>query len=86
MTDKMVHQWSNFKLLHPDALLMFRMGDFYAFYGVDALAVEKIINREISYEDSGLIPELHFPHFNLDEFLPKIIRAGKRVAICDPIQ
>ena len=70
---------------HPDAILLFRCGDFYETYDDDAIDVAKILSITLC-GCSGCWSNLAgFPHHALDTYLPKLIRAGKRVAICDKI-
>lgn len=72
------------KAKHPDALLLFRCGDFYEVYGDDAKVCAKVLGITLTFRDLGEhIDMAGFPHHALDTYLPKIIRAGHRVAICD---
>jgi DNA mismatch repair protein MutS len=80
-------QYFDVKAKHPDAILLFRVGDFYEMYGEDAVTGSDILgitqtkrNGEQSIEMAG------FPHHALDTYLPRLIRAGKRVAICDQLE
>jgi DNA mismatch repair protein MutS len=77
------------KSKHPDAVLLFRVGDFYEAYGQDALEVVDILSIALTKKSngaSGPIEMCGFPHHALDNFLPKLVRAGRRVAICDQLE
>lgn len=85
----MMKQFFSMKAKHPDALMLFRCGDFYETYGEDAVVAASILGitltkRNNSAENS--IEMAGFPHHALDTYLPKLIRAGKRVAICDQLE
>lgn len=85
----MMKQFFSMKAKHPDALMLFRCGDFYETYGEDAVVAVGILGitltkRNNSAENS--IEMAGFPHHALDTYLPKLIRAGKRVAICDQLE
>lgn len=85
----MMKQFFSMKAKHPDALMLFRCGDFYETYGEDAVVAAGILvitltKRNNSAENS--IEMAGFPHHALDTYLPKLIRAGKRVAICDQLE
>jgi hypothetical protein len=76
--------YRDLKSKHPDALLLFRCGDFYEVYGDDAKVCAKVLGITLTFRDLGEhIDMAGFPHHALDTYLPKIIRAGHRVAICD---
>lgn len=77
------------KSKHPDAVLLFRVGDFYEAYGKDALTIVDILSIALTKKSngaSGPIEMAGFPFHALDNFLPKLVRAGKRVAICDQLE
>jgi len=77
------------KSKHPDAVLLFRVGDFYEAYGQDALEVVDILSIALTRKSNGgggPIEMCGFPHHALDNFLPKLVRAGRRVAICDQLE
>lgn len=77
------------KSKHPDALLLFRVGDFYEAYGKDALEVVDILSIAITKKSNGSAGPIEmagFPHHAIDNFLPKLVRAGRRVAICDQLE
>lgn len=85
MTDAMMKQWRELKEKHPDALLLFRCGDFYEVYGSDATECARILGITAT-QDAKRYVMAGFPYHALDTYLPKLVRAGKRVAICDQIQ
>lgn len=88
----MMRQFYTFKNEHPDALLLFRCGDFYETYAEDAVEAAKILGITLTRRSNGKNPNgaatemAGFPHHALDTYLPKLIRAGKRVAICDQLE
>ncbi len=82
-------QYFDIKSKHPDAILLFRIGDFYEMYGDDAVsgaAILGIVQTKRTYGSAPAIPMAGFPHHALDTYLPKLIRAGRRVAICDQLE
>lgn len=81
--DLHLKQFKEFKELHPDALLLFRKGDFYESYEDDAEQAAQILGLVVTRSANGKLTG--FPQHALDSYLPKLIRAGKRVAICDQI-
>lgn len=87
-----MRQFYTFKNEHPDALLLFRCGDFYETYANDAVEAAKILGITLTRRSNGKNPNgaatemAGFPHHALDTYLPKLIRAGKRVAICDQLE
>lgn len=83
LTPKQI-QYQNLKTKHPDALLLFRCGDFYETYHDDAKAASKILGITLTHNASGT-EIAGFPYHALDTYLPKLIRAGKRIAICDSL-
>ena len=86
----MMKQFFTLKEKHPDALLLFRCGDFYETYCDDAVTASKILGitltRRSNGGSKGSAEMAGFPHHALDTYLPKLIRAGKRVAICDQLE
>lgn len=79
-------QWNDLKAKHPDALLLFRVGDFYEMYNQDARKGAEILGITLTKRNNGAFKELAgFPHHALDTYLPKLIRAGERLAICDQL-
>ena len=81
-------QYNRIKAKHPDALLLFRVGDFYETFGEDAIAASKILDIVLTARNNGnsKIELAGFPYHSLDTYLPKLVRAGKRVAICDQLE
>ncbi len=86
----MMKQFFSMKQQHPDALLLFRCGDFYETYGDDAIEGARILGITLTKRNNGgstgETAMAGFPHHALDTYLPKLIRAGKRVAICDQLE
>lgn len=86
----MMKQFFSMKAQHPDALMLFRCGDFYETYAEDAIEAARILGitltRRNNGGNSGSTEMAGFPHHALDTYLPKLIRAGKRVAICDQLE
>lgn len=85
----MMRQFFSMKGKHPDALMLFRCGDFYETYCDDAIEASKILGITLTRRNNGAAvgdEMAGFPHHALDTFLPKLIRAGKRVAICDQLE
>ena len=81
----MMKQFRDLKAKHPDALLLFRCGDFYESYEDDAKACASILGITLTHHETGYAMA-GFPHHSLDPYLPRLIRAGKRVAICDQLE
>ena len=86
----MMKQFFTLKAKHPDALMLFRCGDFYETYSEDAVAASKILGITLTRRNNGgstgTTEMAGFPHHALDTYLPKLIRAGRRVAICDQLE
>ena len=86
----MMKQFFSMKAQHPGALMLFRCGDFYETYGEDAVESSRILGITLTRRNNGgngdSIEMAGFPHHALDTYLPKLIRAGKRVAICDQLE
>lgn len=85
----MMRQYFEFKALHPDAILLFRVGDFYETFSDDAIATAEILGITLTRRANGsaqFVELAGFPHHALDTYLPKLVRAGKRVAICDQLE
>jgi DNA mismatch repair protein MutS len=87
----MMKQFFSLKAKHPDALLLFRCGDFYETYCDDAIAASQILGITLTRRNNGAQGKTNaemagFPHHALDTYLPKLIRAGRRVAICDQLE
>ena len=84
----LMRQYNKFKAQHPDAILLFRVGDFYETYGADAIESSRILGITLTKHGKGpSVTELAgFPHHALDVYLPRLVRAGKRVAICEQLE
>ena len=89
-TTPMMKQFFDLKAKHPDALLLFRCGDFYETYGQDAVEASDILGITLTKRNNGregeVTPMAGFPYHALDTYLPKLVRAGRRVAICDQLE
>ena len=82
-------QYNQIKARHPEALLLFRVGDFYETFREDAIKTSKILGIILTKRKNGTAAEIElagFPHHSLDTYLPKLVRAGQRVAICDQLE
>ncbi|WP_102407510.1 DNA mismatch repair protein MutS [Parabacteroides bouchesdurhonensis] len=85
----LMKQYFDVKAKHPDAILLFRVGDFYEMYGEDAVIGAEILGIVQTKRANGVAQHVEmagFPHHALDTYLPKLVRAGKRVAICDQLE
>jgi DNA mismatch repair protein MutS len=85
----LMKQYNAIKARYPGALLLFRVGDFYETFGQDAIEASKILDIVLTRRGSGSASEIElagFPHHALDSYLPKLVRAGHRVAICDQLE
>lgn len=85
----LMKQYNQIKVKHPQALLLFRVGDFYETFGEDAIVASKILGIVLTKRGAGSSSEIElagFPHHSLDTYLPKLVRAGQRVAICDQLE
>ena len=85
----LMKQYFDIKAKHPDAILLFRVGDFYEMYGEDAVIGSEILGIVQTKRANGVAQHVEmagFPHHALDTYLPKLVRAGKRVAICDQLE
>lgn len=85
----MMKQFLDLKAKHPDAVMLFRCGDFYETYSTDAIVASEILGITLTKRANGkgkTIEMAGFPHHALDTYLPKLVRAGKRVAICDQLE
>lgn len=85
----LMKQYFDIKAKHPDAVLLFRVGDFYEMYGEDAIVGAEILGIVQTKRANGtaqFVEMAGFPHHALDTYLPKLVRAGKRVAICDQLE
>ena len=82
-------QYQEMKKKHPDAVLLFRVGDFYEIFGKDAVSASEILGITLTRRANGkdkYIELAGFPHYALDTYLPKLVRAGQRVAICEQLE
>ena len=85
----MMKQYFAFKAEYPEAVLLFRCGDFYETYGDDALTASKVLGIVLTKRSSatpGAIPMAGFPHHSLETYLPRLVRAGYKVAVCDQLE
>lgn len=85
----MMKQYNEIKAKHPDAVLLFRVGDFYETFSEDAIAASEILGITLTRRANGaasFVELAGFPHHALDTYLPKLVRAGRRVAICDQLE
>ena len=84
----LMKQWNAIKAKHPQALLLFRVGDFYETFGEDAIKTSKTVGIVLTKRRNGdsYIELAGFPHHSLENYLPKLVRAGYRVAVCDQLE
>jgi DNA mismatch repair protein MutS len=85
----LMKQYNSIKAKHPDAVLLFRVGDFYETFGSDAVKVSSILGIVLTRRNNGSSGETElagFPHHALDTYLPRLVKAGNRVAICDQLE
>jgi DNA mismatch repair protein MutS len=85
----LMKQYNSIKAKYPDAILLFRVGDFYETFGEDAVKTSKILGIILTKRANGAATHIElagFPHHSLDSYLPKLVRAGYRVAICDQLE
>ena len=88
----MMKQFRDIKAQYPDAILLFRCGDFYETYAEDAVCASKMLNITLTHRSNGgtgkgaTMEMAGFPFHALDSYLPKLVRAGMRVAICDQLE
>ena len=84
----LMQQYNRIKSKYPDALLLFRVGDFYETFGSDAVVASKILGIVLTSRNNGGsdLELAGFPHHSLETYLPKLVRAGQRVAICDQLE
>lgn len=85
MTETKKKQLTELKDKHPDCLLLFRCGDFYVSYQEDAESASRILGITLARDKEGGRQTM-FPHYDLDTYLPRLIRAGHRIAICDELK
>lgn len=87
--EPLLKQYQEMKKKHPDAILLFRVGDFYEIFGEDAVQASDILGITLTRRQNGIDSRIElagFPHHALDMYLPKLVRAGKRVAICEQLE
>ncbi len=85
----LMQQYNSIKSKYPDALLLFRVGDFYETFGEDAVRASKVLGIVLTKRSNGAAADMElagFPHHSLDTYLPRLVRAGMRVAICDQLE
>lgn len=85
----LMKQYNAIKAKYPGALLLFRVGDFYETFGEDAIKASKVLDIVLTKRANGAASHIElagFPHHSLDSYLPKLVRAGNRVAICDQLE
>jgi len=85
----LMQQYNKIKAKYPDALLLFRVGDFYETFGQDAIKASQILGIVLTKRANGSASHIElagFPHHSIDSYLPKLVRAGMRVAICDQLE
>jgi len=85
----MMKQFNEIKAIHPDAILLFRCGDFYETFSTDAIKASGVLGITLTKRANGAGKSIElagFPHHALDTYLPKLVRAGMRVAICDQLE
>src|ERR1043166_3944530 len=85
----LMKQYASIKSKYPDAILLFRVGDFYETFGEDAVKASKVLGIVLTKRANGSASHIElagFPHHSLDAYLPRLVRAGYRVAICDQLE
>ena len=85
----LMKQYLDIKAKYPGAILLFRVGDFYETFGEDAIKAAQILGIVLTKRANGSASHIElagFPHHSLDTYLPKLVRAGQRVAICDQLE
>ena len=85
----LMKQYVQFKAQYPEALLLMRVGDFYEAYGEDALTVSKVLGIVLTKRSNGVPDSVElcgFPHHSLENYLPRLVRAGYKVAVCDQLE
>lgn len=85
----LMKQYNTIKAKYPDAILLFRVGDFYETFGEDAIRASKVLGITLTKRANGSASHIElagFPHHSIDSYLPKLVRAGYRVAICDQLE
>jgi DNA mismatch repair protein MutS len=84
----LMRQYFQVKSKHPEAVLLFRVGDFYETFGEDAITASQVLGIVLTNRNNGgsKIELAGFPHHSLDTYLPRLVRAGYRVAICEQLE
>jgi len=85
----LMKQYNRIKAAHPDTILLFRVGDFYETFGSDAIVAAKVLGIILTKRGNGSASEIElagFPHHSLDTYLPKLVRSGHKVAVCDQLE
>ena len=85
----LMQQYYATKAKYPDAILLYRMGDFYETFGADAITTSRILGITLTKRSSGspgTVELAGFPYHAIDTYLPKLVRAGQRVAICEQLE
>ena len=84
----LMKQYNSIKSKHPDALLLFRVGDFYETFGKDAITASNVLGITLTARNNGSskIELAGFPHHSIGTYLPKLVKAGHRVAVCDQLE
>lgn len=85
----LIKQFFSVKAQHPEAVLLYRVGDFYESYSDDAVLVSKVLGIVLTKKsngDKGYVEMAGFPHHAIDNYLPKLVRAGYKVAVCDQLE
>src|ERR1043166_3889311 len=85
----LMKQYNAIKVKYPDAILLFRVGDFYETFGDDAIRTSRTLGIVLTKRANGSASHIElagFPHHSLDSYLPRLVRAGYRVAICDQLE
>ena len=85
----LMKQYNDIKSKYPDTILLFRVGDFYETFGEDAILASKILGIVLTKRGAGSSSEVElagFPHHSIENYLPKLVKAGNRVAVCDQLE
>ena len=85
----LMQQYNRIKTKHPETILLFRVGDFYETFGQDAIVASKVLDIILAKRGNGIASEIElagFPHHSLDNYLPKLVRSGLKVAVCDQLE
>ena len=82
----LMRQYRKVKEKYPEMILLFRMGDFFETFENDAIITSKVLGITLTKRSSGDVPLAGFPHHALDNYLPKLVKAGYRVAVCEQLE